>query len=209
MALTRSKTNAAVATNQSANVMKTIIATIVAVATTVVIVTNIDIPTVNEPQTQVQHSIATETVAPEQPAETKPAEAPATEPAPIEQQAVAEPEPQPAPSGNGSCEQYRSLFAQYTDWDVPTAMAIAHAESSGCDPTAHNNTDGHATCTGSHGLMQVACFWADFYNIPRDSLYDPATNVEIAHRVYQRSGSFYPWTTWTGGKYKQYLSLYQ
>jgi soluble lytic murein transglycosylase-like protein len=209
MALTRRKNNAAVATYQTANVMKTVIATIVAVITAATIATNFDTPKMDEPEKTVQNSIASEQSIPEATEKTT-AEAPASEPEPVVAQPVqqATPAVQPAPAGNGSCEQYRSLFTKYSDWDVPTAMAIAHAEST-CNPSAHNASDGHDSCTGSHGLMQVACFWAGFYKIPQDSLYDPATNVEIAHRIYQRQGSFYPWTTWTGGKYKQYLSLYQ
>jgi hypothetical protein len=207
MALTRRKNNAAVVTYQTANVMKTVIATIVAVITAATIATNFDTPKMNEPE-QVQNSISTEQPQEVEPViEKAPEPVPATEPEPVAPQPVVK-AVAPAPAGNGSCEQYRSLFTKYTDWDVPTAMAIAHAEST-CNPSAHNASDGHDTCTGSHGLMQVACFWAGFYKIPQDSLYDPATNVEIAHRIYQRSGSFYPWTTWTGGKYKQFLSLYQ
>ena len=214
MALKYRSNQAAQATTTDAVTMKaikTLVTTAVAVATTVLLMNIVDVPkTELEPPALSTASVqeVQPEVAPVTPAETVTETEPQTETLP-------EPTPQPvAVAPADPCEQYRPLFEKY-QWDVATAMAIMQAESTTdtdgdgvAEPCAHlaqNNKEPHDGCNVSYGLMQVACFWADFYNIPREALLDPATNVDIAYRVYQRSGSFYPWTTWTSGKYKQYL----
>ena len=80
------------------------------------------------------------------------------------------------------CEIYRPLVAQY-GWNVESAMAVMKAES-GCNPMAANLTDSHATCKGSFGLFQIACF--------DGQVFDPVQNVAIAWRKYVASG----WRPW-------------
>lgn len=92
------------------------------------------------------------------------------------------------------CEAYRPLVSQYA-WDTRIAMAIMRAES-GCNPMAANLTDSHATCKGSFGLFQIACF--------DGQVYDPAQNVAIAYRKYKASG-WRPWGAYTSGAYLKYL----
>jgi len=98
----------------------------------------------------------------------------------------------PAPIG---CEYYRGLVNQYP-WDTRVAMAVMTAES-GCNPYAANWGDRHASCIGSFGLFQLACFWTS-------APYDPATNVAKAYEIYSRSG-WRPWGAYTSGKYLRYL----
>lgn len=93
------------------------------------------------------------------------------------------------------CSNYRYLVEQY-DWNVSIAMAVMQAES-GCNSEASNWNDRHATCTGSFGLFQLACFWTS-------NPYDPATNVAKAYEIYSRSG-WRPWGAYTNGSYLRYL----
>lgn len=95
---------------------------------------------------------------------------------------------------SGNCDAYRGLVGQYA-WDTSIAMAIMQAES-GCNPMAANLTDSHATCKGSFGLFQIACF--------DGQVYDPAQNVAIAYRKYKSSG-WRPWGVFTSGAYLRYL----
>lgn len=80
------------------------------------------------------------------------------------------------------CEQYRDLFEKY-DWAVETMLAICRLESGGL-ATASNWKDSHATCNGSHGLMQVGCV----HGHSVEELYDPAKNIAIAYSVYKEQG---------------------
>lgn len=71
--------------------------------------------------------------------------------------------------------------------DPDTAVAIAKAESSmdtnAVNPEAHNG------CTGSIGLMQIACV---NYTGNKEDLKDPALNLKIARSLYERDG----WRPW-------------
>lgn len=71
-------------------------------------------------------------------------------------------------------------------------------ESSG-RPKAVNKRDRHKGCSGSYGLFQIACFWAD----PQDML-DPHKNIEKARWLYKRSG-WQPWGAYTNGRYQRYM----
>jgi len=97
--------------------------------------------------------------------------------------------------GAGGCVTYRKLFEKY-DWPVDTAIAICELESSGI-ATASNWKDSHATCNGSHGLMQVGCI----HGHQTEDLYDPEFNVKVAHQLWKERG-FSPWTT-----YKKLLAM--
>ena len=83
------------------------------------------------------------------------------------------------------------------------ANAIIMAESGG-NPTAYNpewhfDRYGNKICQGSYGMWQLACLHGKV-----EDLYDPVKSTEIAYRLWKTSG-FYPWTTYTSGKYLKYL----
>ena len=104
--------------------------------------------------------------------------------------------PAPAPKVYPiGCSHYQNLFNQY-DWNVSVAMAICQAESSG-DPSQLS-----ATC--DRGLMQVNCVHADMVGGNLSALYDPATNIAVAYRIY-KAGGWLPWTTYTSGRYLAFL----
>ena len=115
------------------------------------------------------------------------------------------PQPKPQPTlaaklGPIGCSFYRPLVEQY-NWDADIAMAIMKAESD-CNPGATNATDWHEHCLGSFGLMQISC--------DMGKIYDPAKNVKAAWAKYTEildSGQVFwkPWTTYTSGKYLEYL----
>lgn len=98
--------------------------------------------------------------------------------------------------------------AKYSDWDINIVQAIAQAENRTCDPTRHNETvgethrrqDGSVICVGSYGALQVGClhYQADQN---RDDL---ATNIKVAHKVWQGSG-YTAWTMYKNGTYKEFL----
>jgi len=99
------------------------------------------------------------------------------------------------------CEPYLAIVQKY-DWDVRTVMAIMEAESH-CSPQSANMSDVHSSCVGSYSLLQVGCFWYPFFG--ESDLFDPEVNIDIAYKVYKRSNSFNPWTTYTSGKFKKYI----
>lgn len=107
----------------------------------------------------------------------------------------AEPEPVAQTSGQG-CERWRELVSQYS-WNTEVVLAIMEAES-GCNPKAVNPRDNHGQCTGSYGLMQLACFHTG-------NPTNPAENIRVAHRIWQEQG-FGPWGAYTSGAYQRYLN---
>lgn len=105
--------------------------------------------------------------------------------------------------------QIKQLLIQNTGWrgkDLDTAVAIAMAESGG-NPTAYNPELASSYSrpgAGSRGLFQI--FGAVHPKYNSDLAYDPATNARGAYEIYQQAGNkFTPWTTYTGGTYKNYL----
>ena len=78
-------------------------------------------------------------------------------------------------------------------------LAICMIESGGRAEVS-NWKDSHATCNGSHGLMQVGCV----HGHTVDELYDPAFNVAIAYDIYVRQGI----DAWRNS-YKKLLALNQ
>ena len=93
------------------------------------------------------------------------------------------------------CDSYRNIFSQY-DWDVSDAVAICKAESGG-DTTALSQT-----C--DRGLMQVNCIHADMVNGDLSELYDPATNISVAHKIYSAHG-WEAWSTYNSGAFLRFL----
>lgn len=62
-------------------------------------------------------------------------------------------------------------------------LTICELESDGI-ATASNWKDSHATCNGSHGILQVGCVHGHTVN----ELYDPTYNVEVAYDIYIKQG---------------------
>ena len=106
------------------------------------------------------------------------------------------------------CEQMRAEVAKYSDWNINIIQAIAQAENRSCDPTRHNETasethrrfDGSVICIGSYGALQVGCL----HYQPGEDRNDLATNIRVAHRVWQSSG-YTAWTMYKNGTYKEFL----
>lgn len=120
-------------------------------------------------------------------------------PAPKPIQPAPKPQNTPQAVAGGSCE-----LANGYAWPVAVARAICMAESGGV-PTKKNLNDNHGKCIGSYGLMQNACFWPAFFGYPFEALYNPSVNMDIAYKIYVRSGGFSPWTTYTSGAYLKYM----
>lgn len=86
--------------------------------------------------------------------------------------------------------------------------AIAEAENRTCDPKQHNETAsethrnyrGEVICVGSYGALQVGCL---HYREDEDRN-DLATNIKVAHRVWQ-GGGYTAWTMYKNGIYRQFL----
>lgn len=88
-----------------------------------------------------------------------------------------------------------------------TAVAVALAESAG-RPHAHNTTPPD----NSYGLWQINMYGGlgpdrrDEYDLESNKeLFDPATNAEVANAISDDGRDFTPWTTYTSGKYRQFL----
>jgi hypothetical protein len=101
-------------------------------------------------------------------------------------------------------------IAKYSGWNVNTVQAIGQAENRTCNPLKHNETasethrraDGSVICVGSYGALQVGCL---HYREGEDRN-DLATNIKVAHRVWQQSGGSYtPWTMYKNGTYREFL----
>ena len=88
-------------------------------------------------------------------------------------------------------------IAQY-DWDVDIAYAVMMAESN-ADPKAVNMQDSHASCDGSYGLFQLACFWGD-----KQDLLDADKNIEMAYEIYAEQ-YWQPWGSYHNKRYLVYL----
>lgn len=88
-----------------------------------------------------------------------------------------------------------------------TAIAVVLAESGG-DPTAHNDTPPD----DSYGLFQINMYGdlrderAQRYNLDSlANLYEPRKNAEVAYDIFQRAGSFRPWSVYTSGSYLRFI----
>lgn len=91
---------------------------------------------------------------------------------------------------------------------LPIAVAIAMAESSG-NPQAHNPRPPD----DSYGLWQINMYGslgparrAQFGLSSNSDLFDPATNAAAAFAISGGGASFTPWSTYTNGAYRRYLS---
>lgn len=91
---------------------------------------------------------------------------------------------------------------------LPVASAIAIAESGG-NPRAHNPTPPD----NSYGLWQINMLGSlgparrrQFGISKNEDLFDPATNARAAYLVSSGGTNWRPWTTYTSGRYRRYLT---
>ena len=123
-------------------------------------------------------------------------------------------DPQPVNPPATPCELMEAEVRKYTDWDWNIVQAIAQAENRACDPLRHNETAsethkdrlGNVICVGSYGVIQVGCL----HYAPTDDRNDLATNIRLAHKVYQERKSwdtsgYNAWTMYKNGEYKRFL----
>lgn len=85
-----------------------------------------------------------------------------------------------------------AVNAGFKGSDIPTAVAVALAESGG-NPDAKNPS-------GAEGLWQV--MWA-LHGFSGNA-FDPQTNANAAHTVWSQQG-WAAWTTWKNGRYLVYM----
>ena len=85
-----------------------------------------------------------------------------------------------------SSENLCSLVDNY-DWPTDVAYRVCMQESGG-NSNAANWTDPHPElgCSGSFGLMQMNCGYGQ--------LFDPKTNMDAAHTMWNKYG----WKPWAG-----------
>ena len=83
------------------------------------------------------------------------------------------------------------ILSKY-DWDVDLMSEIFYCES-GHNPFAINYTDQHRGCTGSFGIAQIGCFWADKYGYTYEDLLIPEVNIHIAYLIYKEN-RLIPWS---------------
>ena len=88
--------------------------------------------------------------------------------------------------GNNSIDWSGLLIAHFPESQIPTALRIIACESGG-NPLAKNKS------SGASGLFQIMPFWADHLGIPRDALFDPSVNTEVALYVWEVQG----WNAWS------------
>lgn len=88
--------------------------------------------------------------------------------------------------------------AGFTGEALVTAIAIALAESSG---NAGNTSGDGGT---SWGLWQI--HWTVHPQFDRNQLLDPNYNAAAAYQLSGGGTSFYPWSTWRFGQYRNYIN---
>ena len=93
---------------------------------------------------------------------------------------------------------------------LKTAFAVAKAESSG-RPKAYKPPSNN-TGDDSYGIFQINMIGKlgpdrrERYGLKRDEdLFDPARNAKVAFEMSNKGKDWGAWTTYTGGKYKQFL----
>ena len=94
--------------------------------------------------------------------------------------------PVATPTPVASSEYLCSLVDNY-DWPTDVAYRVCMQESGG-NSNAANWTDPHPElgCSGSFGLMQMNCGYGQ--------LFDPKTNMDAAHTMWNKYG----WKPWAG-----------
>jgi hypothetical protein len=114
-----------------------------------------------------------------------------------------------APKPSGGNADLMSLIheAGFQGSAAQTMYAIVMAES-GANTTAHNNK----RPDDSYGLAQVNMIdslgpqrMQQFGLKSATDLFDPLTNLKVAYALSNGGTNFSPWTTYTSGKYQQYM----
>lgn len=106
--------------------------------------------------------------------------------------------PATADAASGRCKQYEALLAQHPRWNVARMSRIMFRESR-CNPLAYNGRHRDR----SYGLLQINTkvtarmdLWSELQRrcgvTAREQLFDPATNVACAARLYAAYG-MRPW----------------
>lgn len=108
-----------------------------------------------------------------------------------------------------SYAQLEGLWVQAggSEGSAPIAAAVALAESGG-NPTSHNPNPPD----DSYGLWQINMLGGmgpdrrQRYGLANNAaLYDPLTNAKVAVSMSNGGANWQPWSTFTGGAYKQYM----
>ena len=87
-----------------------------------------------------------------------------------------------------SAEQWRPLCEKYFAGQVQNCLTMISRESGG-NPKAVSKTD-------DHGLAQIHCdLWCNFFKVSREDLKEPELNIRLARVIYDRAGSWRPWTS--------------
>ena len=85
-------------------------------------------------------------------------------------------------------EQWRPLCERYFAGQVQNCLTMISRESGG-NPRAVSKTD-------DHGLAQIHCdLWCNFFKVTREDLKEPELNIRLAKVIYDRAGSWRPWTS--------------
>jgi hypothetical protein len=99
-------------------------------------------------------------------------------------------------------QQARSYASQagFTGNGLSIIVAIAQAESSLNTRARGTNTDASV----DRGILQINNRWHP--EVSDACAYDPACSMQAAYRISNRGTNFQPWTTYTSGIYKRFLS---
>jgi len=95
--------------------------------------------------------------------------------------------------------------AGFTGDDLPTAIAIALAESNG-DPSAVGDRSLAPLKGPSVGLWQIDIGQQEHPEVTEEQMLDPAQNAAKAFEIWQIQG-FNAWTTYKSGAYTAYLNF--
>jgi cell wall-associated NlpC family hydrolase len=103
---------------------------------------------------------------------------------------------------NGQAYQIAQYARQagFPEDQIPTAVAIAMAESSGNAGATHGNTNGST----DYGLMQINSIHSNL--LSQYNWNDPAQNMQMAYQIWKDAGgNWSPWVTYNTGAYQNYL----
>ncbi len=95
----------------------------------------------------------------------------------------------PIPTRHQMIKEYiNSVFGT----DAPKAMLLLSCENKGLNPLAVNDNTTWGGVGQDIGIFQINTIWQGVSN--KAFLYDWKINVDIAHNIYERDGSFKLWT---------------
>lgn len=94
--------------------------------------------------------------------------------------------------------------AGFPESQIPYAVAVAMAESSGNAAATHGNNNSST----DYGLMQINSIHGDL--LSKYDWSDPQQNMDMAYKIWQDAGgSWSPWVTYQTGAYQQYMDTGQ